>query len=172
VRERFFIKNLLAFISEVHNQDIDPQRFWEFKEKIEQNTVYQEKVTDTICIFIDKFVHTSQSIIMARLFRSFINGSIDFNKFFDLSLCLERLHPRSYVALKKLAETETFSSQTRNFNNLGISNVHEGLLFSAGIVYRNGTHFMITDLGKELYYNGFAGLPDHIYNHQIIPSKQ
>lgn len=149
IKEKLFLRNLFSFIREVHLGAATPERFFSFREKMNNNSVFRDKVSDQLLLFIDRHMDALHSKILARLFLAFIDNKISFDKFISLGVCLDRAHPNSFGSL------HSYFTRTERANYIRpIEEWEEGLLFSAGIAYRHGNRFSITALGEELYIHG------------------
>lgn len=65
-----------------------------------------EKVVENIMVFNDRFLEINKSKISAQLFKSYIEGNIDFNEFVSLNISLDKIHPDSYLFLKELEKND------------------------------------------------------------------
>lgn len=70
------------------------------------NIKYKEKVIDTIMIFIDNFKEEEKSKIYANLFKSYIIGILNWDKFINFSNCLDILFLYDIEILKHFYKTE------------------------------------------------------------------
>ena len=155
IRERHFVKKLLMFLREFHADSTDNERTREFREKIETDSAFRERVTEHLLVIIDRFVTNEKAQILAQLFRAHVRGEVLWEDFVSLSIALDALDPRSYRFLGQLAELKPpFSVQNSDSSD-------EAPLFAAGIANRFGTRFSITPLGQTLYTNGIKPAHKH-----------
>lgn len=169
VKEKFFVKKFLNFLSEFHNGDIDPEKYIKFKNRLDNDKKYRDNVIEILTIMIERYIDINQSKIMANLFKEYINGSMDWDKFYSLCIVLERVHPRSY---RTLYEMSLKSNQELSHSYWGskagkppedrdiykLNSEEEALLLSAGIFSPHGTHYSITPLGRDLFRFGILRL--------------
>ena len=160
IKERFFVKKLLTFLRELHLQKIDTQRLEEFKGKFENEPKFKAKVTEQIMIYNDAFLNIEKSKILAKLFKSHIEGKFDWEHFNYLSVCLNNAHPKIFKFLEKLS-TNNFiipeETEERKQLELERDGDSEALLYSCGIAYEKSSwssEFNVSELGKDLYLYG------------------
>lgn len=148
IKERFFLKKLLVFLKEFHEAEIDDERLKKFKERFSSNDRFKEKVTENILVFIERFESSIKSKVLARLFKSYIDDKLDWQKFVNLSICLDNLHPIGFDVLDQLSREKHWVKSSP----AGIDG--EAFIIGAGLGIRTGTHFRILELGKELFEFG------------------
>ena len=160
IKERFFVKKLLTFLRELHLQNIDTQKLEDFKGKFENEPKFRTKVTEQIMIYNDAFLNIEKSKILAKLFKSHIEGNFDWEYFNYLSVCLNNAHPKAFKFLEKLS-TNNFiipeEPEEREQLALERDGDSEALLYSCGIAYESSSWssgFNVSELGKDLYLYG------------------
>ncbi|MFL0498417.1 hypothetical protein [Priestia megaterium] len=166
IKERHFVKKLVNFLTELHSGEIDQKKFDKFKEKLELNPTFQEKVTETITVMVDRHIAVEQSKVLANLLRSHINGNIDWTRFNTLCILLDRLHPEAYKTLNNMAlgtnENLSYSYHTTIMNSHQGENYfnheEEAFLLSSGLITTYGTSYRVTPLGKDLFKYGILPL--------------
>lgn len=169
IKERFFVKKLLNFLSEFHKGEVDPEKYIKFKNKIKFDDDYKDKVLEVLTIMIERYIEVNQSKIMANLFKEYINGSIDWDRFYCLCIVLERLHPLSYRTLFEMSLKSNIDlsysfwgskagkpPEDKDIYKLTVE--EEAILLSAGIVSPSGTHYIVSPLGKDLFKYGIRRL--------------
>lgn len=163
IRERFFIKKFLVFLTELHSKSLPKQTLEDFKTKFESNQNYREKITEQVLIHIESLNSIKKARILACLFNSHIDGHYDWNRFVDLALALDKLSESCYVWLGKIADGRhpdpnvktTFLVRPQIFeNDFVIMREIQSLLIASGICYVHGTAVTITKLGQDLYLYG------------------
>jgi hypothetical protein len=148
IRERHFVKKLLIFLRELHASSTDDPKTREFRDRIEADAAFREKVVEHLLVIIDRFVTAEKAQILAHLFRAHVRGEIVWDDFVSLSIVLDALQPKSYKFLGQMAAAKT------PFSHHNLDSSDEAPLFAAGIANRHGTQFSITPLGQMLYALG------------------
>ncbi len=152
IREWHFVKKLLTFLKEFHAGSTETEATHLFRERLNSDSVFRERVASHLLVIIDRYVTTDKAQILAHLFRAHVNGQIEWQDFVNLSVVLDALQTSSYEFLEELANS------ARPFMYHAIRN-EEAPLFAAGIAIRHGTKFSVTPLGKLLYQ---FGLKSHL----------
>lgn len=167
VREKFLIKKLLNFLSTFHQGIIEEKMLNKFKERLENDQNYRDKVTEILTVMIDRHVVISQSKVIANLIRAHVNGYIDWDRFCVLSITLEKLHPSYYQTLyemslksdKELSHSYKGTAAGRaSEDNFSFNYDQEAILLSSGLISPHGTHYIVSPLGKDLFKYGILEL--------------
>ena len=155
IRERHFVKKLLMFLKELRANSTENERTREYRQRIETDFAFRQKVTEHLLVIIDRFVTAEKTQILAHLFQAHVRGDVLWEDFVSLSIVLDALQPRSYTFLGQMAElTPPFSTHNSDSSD-------EAPLFAAGIANRFGTKFSITPLGQMLYMHGIKPAHRH-----------
>ncbi|WP_010247319.1 hypothetical protein [Acetivibrio cellulolyticus] len=99
IRERFFARKLLIFLKEYQQGTIDDEKKQKFEDSM-SNSKYRQKVADTLMVLIDAFREESKSAILAKLFKRYIDGIYNWEKFIYFSNCLDILFLNDTNTLK------------------------------------------------------------------------
>jgi len=159
VKEIKFAQHFANFLIEFHNGKIDQRKFDEFKNKLECDIKYQEKVTELLTVMIDRNVVIEQSKLLAHLFKSHVKGKIDWDRFNTLCIILDKLHPHAYKALYRMGgETNDLSrvyhttkmANGRKDRRQYFNEDEEALLVSSGLLIQYGTGYYASSLGNDL----------------------
>ena len=118
---------------------------------MESKPDYAEKVIDTIIQYNDRFIQPIKSIIMARLFKNYIDAHYEWSYLMTLLPIVENMNPILIDELKIIFED--YKGNVNKFNP-----ELEGLFFSCGIGFRYGNNFQITKIGKDLFQFGINEL--------------
>ncbi len=149
IRERYFIKKLLIFLEEFHKGRIDPEKHEKFKSKFSNNKPYQKNVIDHLMIWIDRFDSEMKSKILSYLFKAHIENKLNWTRFFELSVCIDKLHPSGFEAFYLLYTEQDYPNQLEGRSFLNGSGLLIEPNFGSYSDIEAGPVF--TDLGKELY---------------------
>lgn len=173
IRERFFIKKFLVFLSEFKTNKIDEISLKKFREKFKKNEKFRNKTTEQILIIIEELDSIKKSKILAHLFNAYLKKYINWQRFISLSNCLKNLQEITFDYLRILSKKEfNFTINTgrktseidkiikkhkKGINQFSTYEL-EALLIASGVGLRSGTLFRITELGQDLYKYGIAVL--------------
>jgi hypothetical protein len=149
IRERQFVRKLLSFLHEVQSQGTDGPKWEEFRVRLDHDDEFRRRCTEHILIIIDRFIEDDKAKIAGQLLLAHVEGKIDWERFVDLTLCLERLHRGGYDLLQNLVDPPEGVP-----NREGHGKDAEGFLASAGLAIRYGTDLNPTRIGVELYSLG------------------
>jgi hypothetical protein len=153
IREIFTIKKLLVFLREFHTNTINPEKLDEFITKFDSDLNHRKKITEHLMVMNDRFNVTLKAEILANLFAAHINGRIDWQRFKDLSYCVDSIHPKGLELLPEIAKKDFFVSSEEMVQDKGESQ----LIISSGIGYESGYvagELIINDFGKDLFNYG------------------
>lgn len=154
IRDWHFVQKLLTFLKEFHQNSTEGQGTRAFREKINSDSEFRDKVASHLLVILDRYVTTEKAQILAHLFRAHVNGEISWDDFVSLSEILDALHRSSYGFLRELAASAT------PFYYHVTSRPEEALLSAAGIATRYGSKFSVTPLGQMLYSKGILPVFD------------
>lgn len=126
----FFVKKLLSFIREFNTGKISKDKKEEFQKKILEDSKFRKKVTEQIMVCLDRFNDVNKAIILANLFKAFVDEKISYEKFVFISIAMERLHPHSYSFFAKL---EKIDYKIDHKNEDVRDSDSESLLLSSGL---------------------------------------
>ena len=79
----------MVFLSEINKGDINTENIIAFREKMQRDKKYRDKVITMISVLLDKFVDDKKAKILGRLFKAYAEGTINWVKFIELSSCLD-----------------------------------------------------------------------------------
>jgi hypothetical protein len=171
-REKYFLKKLLVFLSEINKGDINTENIIAFREKMQRDKKYRDKVITMISVLLDKFVDDKKAKILGRLFKAYAEGTINWVKFIELSSCLDLVFVSDFIVLKYLYDRrdgdmihiETFSDATIDSSSFesavtrlnAIGAVLVEAMADVGDSIHLGRHTKITQLGIVFYELGFS----------------
>ncbi len=138
IHDRNLLKQTLTFISEFNNNSISKERLEKYKLKIENDTKKCEEELGRVLLLLNNFIDKEKSIMLAKLFKSYINDIIKWNEFCELSEILHRLFIQDIETLKIIKD-----------NNITINNENA---FRVERLYSIG---LINTLFKEIICKDF-----------------
>ena len=159
INKFFFAKKLLSFIREFNSGQIDAEKKEKFQNKIKDDSQFRKKTTEQIMICLDRFNDVKKALILANLFKAYIEEKISYENFIFISISMERLHPHSYSFFATLEKVNykighEFKGE-RDYDS-------ESLLFSSGLAKEGPADwwsgFMLKEEGVLLYEFGIKPL--------------
>lgn len=159
INKFFFAKKLLSFIREFNTGKIDKEEKDKFLKKLQEDSKFRKKVTEQIMIYLDRFNDVSKALILANLFKAYVEEKISYAEFEFISISVERLHPNSYSFFEVLESLNYKIGHefkgVRDYDS-------ESLLFSSGLATDGPSDwwsgFMLKKEGVLLYELGIKPL--------------
>jgi hypothetical protein len=171
VRERFLIKKFLVFLEEFKSDNIEKKILEKFKKDFGEDEKFRNKTTEQILVIIEGLDSIKKAKILAHLFSAYLKKLIDWKRFVSLASCLKSLQEITFDYLeilsrenfnftlgssRKVSEINTILKENdKKFDQFSTYEL-EALFMASGIGFRNGTLFMITKLGQDLYKYGIS----------------
>ena len=109
----------------------------------------RDKTCAIILAHIERSEEDDKIEIHARLLLNFIAGRMKFSTFKNAELCLEKAYFESLLYLADIAEK---GYEYRSDSSIDM--LSEAQLYAAGIGYREGDRFTVTQIGRDLYEYG------------------
>ena len=100
VHERNLLRQALTFIKEFNSGNISKDKLVEYKSTIENNPKKCEEELGRVLILLNNYIDTEKSIMLARLYRAYINKIINWNEFCEFSEIINRLFIQDIQILK------------------------------------------------------------------------
>ena len=128
VHDRNLLRQTLTFIKEFNSGNISKDKLVEYKSTIENNPKKCEEELGRVLILLNNYIDTEKSIMLARLYRAYINKIINWNEFCEFSEIINRLFIQDIQILKGIKD-----------KNIDIMNNHEDefrieRLYSLGLI--------------------------------------
>ena len=128
VHDRNLLRQALTFIKEFNSGNISKDKLVEYKSTIENNPKKCEEELGRVLILLNNYIDTEKSIMLARLYRAYINKIINWNEFCEFSEIINRLFIQDIQILKGKKD-----------RNIDIMNNHEDefrieRLYSLGLI--------------------------------------
>lgn len=96
----------------------------------------------------ERFLQIEKSKILANLVLAHVNDNLSWTEFSDLSYVLDNIHPKCFFLLKEMSNQSFWRSTIIQ------SPPDEALIIASGIGLREGSSFVIVELGQKLYKFG------------------
>lgn len=91
IQEKHLLKKTLVFIKEFNSKQIKPKKLEKYKKKINEQPHYVEEELGRVLILLNKILDDSKAVILAKLYRNFIEEEIDWEQFCELTDITERI---------------------------------------------------------------------------------
>lgn len=102
VHDRNLLRQTLTFIKEFNSGNISKDKLVEYKSTIENNPKKCEEELGRVLILLNNYIDTEKSIMLARLYRAYINKIINWNEFCEYSEIINRIFIQDLKILKKI----------------------------------------------------------------------
>lgn len=102
IHDRNLLRQTLTFIKEFNSGNISKDKLVEYKSTIENNPKKCEEELGRVLILLNNYIDTEKSIMLARLYRAYINKIINWNEFCEYSEIINRIFIQDLKILKKI----------------------------------------------------------------------
>ena len=79
INDRILIKKLTIFITSMNNGSVSDKKLQDYKNKLESNPKILNRDLEKILVLIEKEVEEDKVKILAQLYKSYINGNLDWD---------------------------------------------------------------------------------------------
>lgn len=100
IKDRFFAKKLLIFANQIYAGNPSDIEIQKRKKAIKNHEKWIEKEIEEIVLFIDKFDFAYKAQMLAKLYVSFINGIISYDKYLNLLPIIDKWQKYDDTCLK------------------------------------------------------------------------
>ncbi len=146
VRDYIFTKKVAKFLLGL--SEVDPAERTKFLEGVEQRNETQ-KLGETLLLLLDRLDDFTKPVLLAKIFRAYIQRGFDLSTFRRLSTVVDRLPPEAHEALRAFYASNPqgiriggeYMSQ---FASIGLADIK----FFASDMAMTGGAFAPTDLGR------------------------
>lgn len=152
LRERLFLKKLLAFLREVN--EVKQEERQAFAHLLESDRRRATKVGESLLLLLERLGETQKAILLGKFFAAYLKGQIDLKTFEQLGWALDRFFLQDIEGLKTLY-AKNFPEQ-----EVGARLANAGLAAGSIIVPSGGAGWMsyyINDLGRKFVELGSFG---------------
>ena len=91
VHDRNLLKQTLTFINEFNNNKISRDKLEQYKITIESNPKRSEEELGRVLLLLNNFIDKEKSIMLAKIFKAYIEKIINWNEFCEYSEIINRL---------------------------------------------------------------------------------
>lgn len=106
IYDRNLLKQTLIFIDELNNGNVSRERLIAYKDTIENNPKKCEDELGRIIIYLNSFIDKEKSIMLAKVFKSYIKQEIGWNEFCEFSEIISRLFIQDLKILNKIKDRD------------------------------------------------------------------
>lgn len=100
IRDRKLLKNSLVFLQEFHSDASNSKKIQKHKERLLSNDKFFVAELERILLLLDRFLDCERAKILAKFFKSYINGDMTRSEFLEVSDITDRVFPYDLVILK------------------------------------------------------------------------
>lgn len=127
VHDRNLLKQTLTFINEFNNNKISRDKLEQYKITIEYNPKRCEEELGRILLLLNNFIDKEKSIMLAKIFKAYIEKIINWNEFCEYSEIINRLFIQDINLLNMIYDGTVSDTTNRGdlyrverLNSLGI----------------------------------------------------
>lgn len=91
VHDRNLLNQAFTFVKEFYGEAIEPEKLQKYKDSIEEDSKKAEEELGRVLIILNRTIDFEKTIILAKLYRAYINEKIEWDEFVELSEVNERL---------------------------------------------------------------------------------
>lgn len=104
IRDRNAIRNTYTFIVTLNDGSIDLEKIDKHKAKLDSNRSFAEEELGRVLVILDSILDSEKSKLLARLYRAYVEETIDWDQFCELSEAMERIFLADIKLLKEINE--------------------------------------------------------------------
>lgn len=138
VHDRNLLKQTLTFIKEFNSGNISKDKLIAYKSTIENNPKKCEEELGRILILLNSYVDREKSIMLARLYKSYVNQDITWSEFCEYSETINRIYIQDIEVLKQIYEGKVISDS-------GIENYRLDRLSAVGLIHIGFEGMIVTE---------------------------
>lgn len=132
VKQRNSFKNFLIFIQSIDDGSVAPEKIEKYKKKLENDKKCRREL-EKIIIYLDNFISNRKSIILANLFKRYVNEEYNINFFFKLADII------NFIMLHQLDVLKNNTKRIENTLQAELTHVEKNMLNSFGLLQQNGS---------------------------------
>lgn len=162
LRERNFIRQTASFILSFNQDTISEDKLCAYRQELEKNPKKAEKELGRVILLLDRLLEEKQAKTLGGFYRSYVNDSISWEKFVELSEVNDRMFFGDYaeldsIARKPIKQDEEVSEKRmyiiQRLESLGLVTENRSRLYSGNILTMPETdnRFVTTPLGGTFF---------------------
>ena len=141
IEERHLIKKTLLFIKQFNAKTINKKKLKKYRERLENYPEYAEEELGRVLILLNKTIDNKKAVILANLYRSYVEEEIQWDQFCELSDITDRIVLSDVKIL-------FYAYQNKGVNLYDFDNYHLDRLISLGVLENKQR------IGANLILNG------------------
>lgn len=104
IHDRNLLKQSLNFIQEFNSGGINEEKLEKYRKEIEENPKKAEKEIGRVLLLLNIFIDKEKSIMLAKIFKTFVEEKINWNEFCEFSEIINRLFIQDIQILKEIKD--------------------------------------------------------------------
>ena len=101
VKERYHVSKLIEFIQEINKGIITEDKLIEYKKKFDSQEKFRIKELEYIVIIVDRYIGYNKPVMLARLYRAYLDGILKWTEFLVYSEVIDRFLASDFSTLTK-----------------------------------------------------------------------
>ena len=155
IRERNYMKNLVIFLNELNSGNIDEKKLKKHQEELNSNPKKAEKELGRVLIILDQTIDNIKSSIIGKIYKEYINQTIEWDLFVEFSEITNRLYVNDLRILKLiyagiLSDTSNRTDLYRieRLNSLGVIGLTPKMILIGTNDSRQDSYVTLNKIGK------------------------
>lgn len=155
IRERNYMKNLVIFLNELNSGNIDEKKLKKHQEELNSNPKKAEKELGRVLIILDQTIDNIKSSIIGKIYKEYINQTIEWDLFVEFSEITNRLYVNDLRILKLiyagiLSDTSNRTDLYRieRLNSLGVIGLTPKIILIGTNDSRQDSYVTLNKIGK------------------------
>lgn len=99
IREKHHIAKLISFLHEINKGIADEEKRQNYQEKFTSNEKFRNQELEYILILIDRYIGFEKPQMVAKLYLTYLDGSINWITFVKYAECIDRFLPGDQLML-------------------------------------------------------------------------
>ena len=101
VKERYHVRKMIEFIQEINKGIITEDKLNEYKKKFDSQEKFRIKELEYIVIIVDRYIGYNKPVMLARLYRAYLDGILKWTEFLVYSEVIDRFLASDFSTLTK-----------------------------------------------------------------------
>ncbi|MBO5349243.1 MAG: hypothetical protein J6A89_05450 [Clostridia bacterium] len=156
IHDRNLLKQTITFINEFNSNNISPEKLNKYKTSIENNPKKCEDELSRIMLLLNKFIDKEKSVLLAKLFKGYVNEIINWKEFCEYSEVIDRLFLQDLELLKEIYYKKVNITKGRDdmyrverLNSLGVIALTMASMSISNGKSRTDSYIVLADFGKK-----------------------
>lgn len=156
IYDRNLLKQTLTFINEFNSNNISEEKIKKYKEQIEKDSKKCEEELNRVILLLNKFIDKEKSILLAKVFKAYVNEIINWKEFCEYSEVIDRLFLQDLELLKEIYYKKVNITKGRDdmfrverLNSLGVIALTMASMSISNGKSRTDSYIVLADFGKK-----------------------